>query len=69
MWSDMKVIIKHNYGGAVERFEGEPEQVHAQLSNRFPWLQQNEMTLMSSRLNDDLAKLGETQAYSVEIEP
>lgn len=65
----MKLTVKHHYGDAVERFEGEPEQVHAQLRNRFPWLQQNALTLIPPRLHDDIARVNETQAYSVEIEP
>lgn len=61
----MKVHVKHHYGDGIEHFEGEPEQVRAQLHNRFPWLQE----LQSPSLQEDISRVGAVQAYSVEVEP
>lgn len=61
----MKLHVHHQYGDHVEHFEGEPEQVRAQLHNRFPWLKE----LPSPTLQDDISRVGAVQAYKVEVEP
>lgn len=64
----MIVKVHHHYGGADEVFDGTPEQVQAQLHQRFPWLgERTAADGLSTTLEQDVAAVDSSQAFSVKV--
>lgn len=60
----MKVTVYHVYGDRTETFQGAPEEVRRQINARFGYLAK----YGHKSLQEDLEKLGNTQAFFVEVE-
>jgi hypothetical protein len=59
----MTVKVTNLYSEHAETFTGEPEKIRAELRAKFDWLQRYGY----STLQQELEKLGEAQAYQVEV--
>jgi hypothetical protein len=60
----MKVKVTQVHGGAVEVFQGSPEEVDAQLRVAYSWLEQ----YGQPDVKEDISRLGQTEALMVEVE-
>lgn len=60
----MRIEVYSVYGGTTEVFEGNDEDVRKQINARFSYLARYRHT----SLEEDIQKLGNTQAFFVKIE-
>jgi hypothetical protein len=60
----MVVKVTNLYSEHTDTFKGEPEQIRSELRARYDWLQRYGY----ATLQQELSKLGEAQAYHVEVE-
>ena len=59
----MTVKVTNIYSEETQTFKGEPEQIRSELRARYEWLQ----NYGYSTLQQELEKLGNAQAYNVEV--
>lgn len=59
----MIVKVTNLYSDETQTFQGEPEQIRSELRARFEWLQ----NYGYATLQQELSKLGEAQAYQVQV--
>jgi hypothetical protein len=59
----MTVKVTNLYSEHSDTFQGEPEQIRSELRAKFDWLQRYGY----ATLQQELEKLGEAQAYQVEV--
>ena len=60
----MKAIVYHIYSGDTDTYQGEPDQVRAQLNAAFPFLSHYN----NSSLQEDLERLSQQQALMLSVE-